>query len=57
VPPSTIANARAEYRLRRITLFAYATNLFDKFAFVERDTGFAVLEDPREVAAGIETRF
>ena len=57
VPRSTIANARAEYRLRRITLFAYATNLFDKFAFVERDTGFAVLEDPREVAAGIETRF
>ena len=57
VPPATIANARAEFRLRRITLFAYATNLFDKFAFVERDASFAVLEDPREVAAGIETRF
>ena len=30
-------------------------NLFDNFAFVERDANFAVLEDPREVAAGIET--
>jgi len=57
VPPATIANARAEYRLRRITLFAYAHNVFDKFAFVERDATSAVLEDPREVAVGIESRF
>ena len=57
VPPATLANGRAEYRLRRITLFAYVHNLFDKFAFVERDANFAVLEDPREVAAGIETGF
>jgi len=57
VPPATIANARAEYRLRRITLFAYAHNVFDKFAFVERDATTAVLEDPREVAVGIESRF
>ena len=57
VAPATVANARAEYRLKRVTLFAYARNLFDTFAFVERDAGFAVLEDPREVAAGIETRF
>jgi iron complex outermembrane recepter protein len=57
VPPTTIATARAEYRLRRVTLFAYARNLFDKFAFVERDTASAVLEDPRQVGAGIDARF
>ena len=57
VPATTIADARAEYRLNRVTLFVYASNLFDNFAFVERDTNLAVLEDPREVAVGIETRF
>jgi outer membrane receptor protein involved in Fe transport len=57
VPPATIADARAEYRLNRVTLFAYARNLFDNFAFVERDANLTVLEDPREVAVGIETRF
>jgi iron complex outermembrane receptor protein len=57
VPPATIADVRAEYPLHRITLFAYARNLFDNFAFIERDVDFAVLEDPRELAVGIETRF
>jgi outer membrane receptor protein involved in Fe transport len=57
VSPATIADARAEYRLHRVTLFAYARNLFDNFAFIERDADFAVLEDPREVAVGIETHF
>ncbi len=32
-------------------------NLFDNFAFVERDANAAVLEDPREVGVGIERRF
>jgi outer membrane receptor protein involved in Fe transport len=57
VAPATIADVRAEYRLHRVTLFAYARNLFDNFAFIERDVDFAVLEDPREVAIGIEARF
>ena len=54
---ATIADARAEYRLRRITLSAYLRNLFDNFAYIERDSNTAVLEDPREVGVGIEARF
>ena len=57
VPAATIADARAEYRLRRITLSAYLRNLFDNFAYIERDPNTAVLEDPREVGVGIEARF
>ena len=57
VPRATIADARAEYRLHRVILSAYLRNLFDNFAFIERDATTAVLEDPREVGVGIETRF
>jgi outer membrane receptor protein involved in Fe transport len=57
VPPATIADARAEYRLHRIILSAYLRNLFDNFAYIERDATTAVLEDPREIGVGIETRF
>ena len=58
IRPSAIVNARAEYRLKRLTLFAYARNLFDTFALVETDTHFsAIPEDPREVALGVEMRF
>jgi iron complex outermembrane receptor protein len=57
VGPSTIADARAEYRLSRVTLFAYAHNPFDTFALIERDAFSAVPEDPRQVAVGIESRF
>ena len=57
MPPATIADARAEYRLHRIILSVYLRNLFDNFAFIERDATAAVLEDPREVGVGIETRF
>jgi iron complex outermembrane recepter protein len=57
VGPSAIVDARAEYRLERFTLFAYARNLLDKFALIERDPFSANPEDPRQVAVGIEARF
>ena len=57
IRPSTIVDARAEYRLKQITLFAYARNLFDNFALVERDEESAIPEDPRQISVGIETRF
>jgi outer membrane receptor protein involved in Fe transport len=57
VNAATIIDARAEYRLNRLTLFFFAHNLFDKFAFIESDGFSAVPEDPRKLAAGIEARF
>ena len=58
LPSSTIVDARAEYRLGRVTAFAYARNLFDKFALLDRlDNLTASAEDPREVGIGLETRF
>jgi iron complex outermembrane receptor protein len=57
VHPATIADARAEYRLERFTLFAYARNLFDIFALIERDPFSAIPEDPRMVGLGIEGLF
>ena len=57
IRPSTIVDARVEYRLKQVTLFAYAHNLFDNFALIERDEDSAIPEDPRMVAVGVETRF
>jgi len=61
VHPATIVDARVEYRLSRITLFAYARNLFDTFALIERYSAppdpSAIPEDPRQVAVGLESRF
>jgi iron complex outermembrane receptor protein len=57
VRPSVIVDARAEYRVERFTLFAYARNLFDKFALIDKDPFSAIPEDPREVRVGLETRF
>jgi outer membrane receptor protein involved in Fe transport len=58
VPGSAIVDVRAEYRMRRATLFAYARNLFDKFALLDRfDDQFASALDPRMVGVGVETRF
>lgn len=54
IRPATIVDARAEYRLKRFTMFAYARNLFDEFALIERDAESAIPENPREVAVGIE---
>jgi iron complex outermembrane receptor protein len=58
VPAATIVDARAEYRLGRVMVFAHARNLFDKFALVDRfDNVSASAEDPRMIGVGIETRF
>ncbi len=58
VSPAAIFDARAEYRLGRYSLFAYARNLFDKFALIERfPPDEATAEDPRMVGVGIEASF
>jgi iron complex outermembrane receptor protein len=57
IAPSTIVDGRAEYRLLRLTVFAYARNLFDRFALIERTMRPAYAEDPREIGVGVETRF
>jgi outer membrane receptor protein involved in Fe transport len=58
IPAATILDARAEYRLGPVTAFAYARNLFDKFALLDRDDNqTASAEDPRMAAVGVEVRF
>jgi outer membrane receptor protein involved in Fe transport len=58
VPAAMIVDVRAEYRLGRVTAFAYARNLFDRFALIDRnDDELASAEDPRMVGVGIEARF
>lgn len=57
-PAATIIDARAEYRLGRVTAFVFAWNLFDKFALLDRfDNETASAEDPRMIALCVETRF
>lgn len=57
IKPATIADARVEYRFRRLSVFAYARNLFDSFALTTRTATAATAEDPREVGIGLDTRF
>jgi outer membrane receptor protein involved in Fe transport len=59
VPASTIIDARAEYRFSgRVSVFAYARNLFDKFALVDRyDDISASAEDARMVGIGVDVTF
>ncbi|HVM22110.1 MAG TPA: TonB-dependent receptor [Sphingomicrobium sp.] len=58
VPRAAIVNARAEYRIGQVTAFAYARNLFDRFALLDRNGNIsASAEDPRMVGIGIESRF
>jgi outer membrane receptor protein involved in Fe transport len=57
VDSATIVNARAEYRLGRVSLFAYARNLFNTFGLVDRSVPISSAEDPREVGVGIEASF
>ncbi|MGZ2413014.1 iron complex outermembrane recepter protein [Sphingomonas sp. F9_3S_D5_B_2] len=57
IDPATIVDARGEYRLGTVTVFAYARNLFDRFALVDRDFGAAAAENPREVGIGLDARF
>jgi len=54
---ATIVNARAEYRLKRVTAFAYARNLFDRFALIERTPTAGYAEDPRQVGIGLDVSF
>jgi outer membrane receptor protein involved in Fe transport len=58
VAGAATVDARATYNLRRLTVFAYAHNLFDSLHVLYRyDLRFAELEDPRVVGVGLESRF
>ena len=58
-----IADARIAWDVRRVTLFAYAQNLFNTFRVIgwagPRTDPFAQVEltDPREIGVGIDARF
>ena len=54
---ATIVDARAEYGFGRFSLFGYARNAFDSFAYTWRSDFSATLEDPRELGFGLEARF
>jgi outer membrane receptor protein involved in Fe transport len=55
---ATIADARAEYRIGRYSLFAQVRNLFDTLSMVDLDTpDDGEAEDPRTFGMGLETRF
>lgn len=65
VDSATTVDARAEYRLNRITIFAQVRNVFDALNMLDvgapdPDTGkpqFGEAEDPRMAAVGLEARF
>lgn len=58
IEAATIVDARAEYRLGRFKAFAYARNLFNTFALVDRFADqSASAEDPRMIGVGVETGF
>lgn len=55
---ATFVDVRAAYSLRRMTLFGYARNLFDRFAlnYLFSPT-FGTAVDPREMGVGVEARY
>jgi iron complex outermembrane receptor protein len=61
--PWTMVDARASWDARRVTVFAYAQNLFDTFHVIgwagPRDDPDVEVElaDPREIGVGLEARF
>jgi outer membrane receptor protein involved in Fe transport len=58
VGSATIADARAEYRLKSVSLFAQVRNLFDTMAMLDLDSASqGEAEDPRTFAVGVEARF
>lgn len=58
VSPATILDARAEYHIGKLKAFAYARNLLNEFALIDRVGNVsASAEDPRMVGVGIETGF
>lgn len=58
IEPATIVDLRASYSFGKVTVFAYALNALDEFhlTYLFSPT-FGTAGDPRQVAAGIETRF
>jgi iron complex outermembrane recepter protein len=58
IEAATIADARAEWQVRRLRLFVQVHNVLDRFAMVVLDTpDSGEAEEPRRITAGIETRF
>jgi outer membrane receptor protein involved in Fe transport len=58
VGSATIADARAEYRIGRYSLFGQVRNLFDTLSLVDLDTpDDGEAEDPRTFGVGVEARF
>ena len=58
VGSATLVDARAEYRLKRFSIFAQVRNVLDSFAMRDLFTVNAgEAEDPRTFAIGVETRF
>ena len=60
VSPGTIVDLRAAYSLRKVTIFAYARNLLDRFEvnyWAQRNPDIVEAEDPRVIGLGIEGRF
>jgi outer membrane receptor protein involved in Fe transport len=58
VDAATLADARLEWQVRRLSLFVQVHNVFDRFAMVVLETPKSgEAEEPRRIVAGIETRF
>ena len=58
IGPATIVDARAEYRLGKVKAFAYARNLLNEFALLDRLANVSASADnPRMVGIGIEASF
>jgi iron complex outermembrane receptor protein len=57
---STTVDAKASWRVRQFTLYAYAQNLFDEFHMIYWDDAThkrGAANDPRELGVGIEANF
>lgn len=58
IGPATLADARAEWQLKRLRLFVQVHNAFDRFAMVIQNSPTSgEAEEPRRITAGVETRF
>ena len=63
IGPATLVDARAEWTVGRMTLFAYVRNILDTFRLQflsdppTLPNALATAHDPRKVGLGLETRF
>lgn len=58
IGPSTRVDSRAAYDAGRVTLFAYARNLFDALILTQLTTPtYGTAAEPREIGIGAEARF